>query len=160
MDIPDTVPSGWNSAGSIRVSSLEWPPMRWIPCNSDGEVRALLWSLLTLDELLLFRTSADDRGHYVYREPTDGLLYVERRASPLTRSRNCPVVATARTSRATEELVLPRTDMARRFEEDHDIWLTDAEVAHLFMELAGTGRYPEGFRIGAPVTFALPGSRA
>lgn len=160
MDIPDTVPRGWHADAQIRVSSLEWPPLRWLPCNSTSEVLDVLGTLLTLDELLLFRLSAEDRGHYVYREPTDGRLYVERRASPATRSRNCPVVATTRPARATEDLVLPRTVMARRFREDCDIWLTDAEVADLFVTLASTGDYPQGFRIGAPVVFAMPGSRA
>ncbi|MGO3796991.1 MAG: hypothetical protein ACTJGR_07730 [Pauljensenia sp.] len=160
MDIPDSVPHGWGSGAPIRVSSLEWPPMRWVPCRTAEEVRAVLGTFLTLDELLLFRLSTEDRGHYVYREPTDGMLYVEHRASPATRSRNCPVVAIARPARATEELVLPRTVMARRFRETSDFWLTDDEVADLFTTLASTGSYPSGFRIGAPVVFALPGSRA
>lgn len=160
MGIPDTVPPTWGTVDPIRVSSLEWPLGSWVPCGSAEEIRAVLGTLLTLDEILLFRLDAEDRGHYVYREPTDGLLYVERRASVLTRSRNCPVVAVARPARATEDLVLPHTVVARRFRESHDIWLTDREVAESFSTLARTGEYPAGLRIGAPVVFAVPGSRA
>lgn len=160
MDIPDTVPHGWGHHAPIRVSSLEWPLGRWIPCTTAPEIREVLGTLLTPDELLLFRLGPEDRGHYVYREPTDGMVYVERRGSPATRSRNCPVVNVRRHARTTDELVLPRTVMARRFHEVLDFWLSDAEVALVFEHLGREGEYPVGFRTGAPVVFAIPGSCA
>lgn len=144
--------------GAIHVSSPQWPPAASVPAATDAELLRLLGILLDLDDILLCRLTFEDPGHYLYRDPTDGLIYLERRAccSP-TKLDARPVVARMRCSHHTQDMVLPHTLYRRSFREEHDLWLTDAEVCAIFRSLVITGSYPLGYGLGVPVELTFRG---
>lgn len=159
MSVHRAFPPSMAHHGAIQLSSPQWPPSATVPAIPPTELIHLLGALLGLDDILLCRLDFDDTGHYLYRDPTDGLIYVERRACAVERTDARPVVATSRDAHHTADLVLPHTLYTRSFRETHDLWLSDSEVCDLFRSLASRGTYPSGYALGLPVTLTFRGER-
>ena len=157
MSVHDIRFSSMAHHGAIQVSSPQWPPHTYFPASSFSDLMRMLGILLGLDDILLCRLTFEDPGHYLYRDPTDGLVYLERRASAPLGLDARPVVSLTRPARSTEDMVLPHTLYTRGFRETHDMWMGDQEVCDVLRCLARTGVYPEGYALGAPVRLTFRG---
>ena len=157
MTVHDTRFSSMAHRGAIQVSSPRWPPHTYVPASTTPDLVRLLGILLGLDDVLLCRMTFEDPGHYLYRDPTDGLIYLERRASAPLGLDARPVVALRRPARRTEDMVLPHTLYTRSFRDPHDMWMGDHEACEALRCLARTGVYPEGYGLGAPVGLTFRG---